>query len=179
MNWDQRGSGKTFGRNGPSTPDMTPERMAEDAIEVAEHVCRQLGKSRLVLVGQSWGALLGLMAVKRRPGLFHAFVGTGQPVSWELTVRDGERWARSQAAAHGDTAGLAALDEADKLPITDLRRIMAMASRRMSASTSRTPGPGGLRRRPRRPKATLTANWRRGEASTCRRPFRRGSTSAR
>ncbi len=134
VNWDQRGSGKTFGRNGPSTPDMTPERMAEDAIEVAEHVCRQLGKSRLVLVGQSWGALLGLMAVKRRPGLFHAFVGTGQPVSWELTVRDGERWARSQAAAQGDTAGLAALDEADKLPITDLRRIMAMAKWRMSPS---------------------------------------------
>ncbi len=134
VNWDQRGSGKTYGRNGPSTPDVTPERMAADAIEVAEHIRRRLGKTKLILIGQSWGALLGVMVAKRRPDLFHAFVGTAQPVSWESTVLDGERWAHSQAAAAGDKAGLAALDEAAKLPLSDLRRVMAMGRWRMSPS---------------------------------------------
>ena len=27
ISWDQRGSGKTYGKNGPSTPDMTMDRM--------------------------------------------------------------------------------------------------------------------------------------------------------
>ena len=100
-NWDQRGSGKTYGRNGPSTPGMTVERMTDDAVEVAEHVRRRMGKSKIVLVGHSWGAFLGLQAIRRRPGLFSAFVGTGQPVDWKLTVEDGERWARKQATLAG------------------------------------------------------------------------------
>src|SRR5271154_6730567 len=57
VNWDQRGSGKTYGKNGPATPGMTVERMAEDAVEVADYALKKLRKPKLVLVGQSWGAL--------------------------------------------------------------------------------------------------------------------------
>ena len=131
-NWDQRGSGKTYGRNGPTTPGMTLDRMADDAVEVAEHVRRSLGKSRIVLVGHSWGAFLGLQAIRRRPALFSAFVGTGQPVDWKQTVEEGERWARKQAALAGDEAALKALDETAKLPVSDFRRLSGMARWRMS-----------------------------------------------
>jgi pimeloyl-ACP methyl ester carboxylesterase len=131
-NWDQRGSGKTFGRNGPSTPGMTVDRMADDAIEVAEHVRRRMGKAKIVLVGQSWGAYLGLQTIRRRPELFSAFVGTGLSVSWKATVEDGERWARQQATAAGDRASLKALDDSANLPLSDLRRLGAIARWRMS-----------------------------------------------
>jgi pimeloyl-ACP methyl ester carboxylesterase len=60
-NWDQRGAGKTYGRNGPSTPEMTLDRMVDDAIEVAEHVCGRLSQRKVILVGQSWGSFLGVM----------------------------------------------------------------------------------------------------------------------
>jgi pimeloyl-ACP methyl ester carboxylesterase len=133
-NWDQRGSGKTYGRNGPSTPDMTPERMAADAVEVADHVRRRLGKRKIILVGQSWGAALGVNVVKRRPELFSAFVGTAQPVSWGLSLQGVERYAREQATAAGDQAAIKALDEAETLPVTDLRRMQASARWRMAPS---------------------------------------------
>jgi pimeloyl-ACP methyl ester carboxylesterase len=133
-NWDQRGSGRTYGKNGPSTPDMTPERMALDAIEVAEHVRKRLGKRKIILVGQSWGAALGVNVVKRRPDLFSAFVGTAQPVSWELSLQGVERYAREQATAAGDQAALKALDEAEALPVSDLRRMQASARWRMAPS---------------------------------------------
>src|ERR1700722_19536206 len=59
-NWDQRGSGKTFGRNGPLTPAMTLDRLVDDALEVAQHVCDRLGKKKVILVGHSWGSFLGV-----------------------------------------------------------------------------------------------------------------------
>ena len=134
VNWDQRGAGRTYGRNGPATPGMTVERMADDAIEVAQYACRRLHKARLILVGHSWGAILGLHAIKRRPDLFCAFVGTGQPVSWTLTLLGQEAWARRQATAAGDQATLKALDAAAQLPPGDWRRLVATNKYRMAPS---------------------------------------------
>ncbi len=99
--WDQRGSGKTFDKNGPSTPDMTFERITQDAVEVTQYVRRRLGRRKLILVGHSWGSLLGLRVVRLRPDLFHAFIGTGQVVSAIGIV---ERM-RSSAVARAQRAG--------------------------------------------------------------------------
>lgn len=126
VNWDQRGSGKTFGLNGPITPDMTLDRLVDDAIEVAENVRTRLSLSKLILVGQSWGSILGVHVIKRRPDLFYAFVGTGQVVSFALTIADQVRWARQQAAASNDQATLKALDDAAALPV--LKRDLALSS---------------------------------------------------
>jgi pimeloyl-ACP methyl ester carboxylesterase len=61
VNWDQRGSGKTFGRNGASTPGMEPPeqalaRMCEDVREVAQYARRRLKQKKVILVGRSWTA---------------------------------------------------------------------------------------------------------------------------
>jgi proline iminopeptidase len=137
VNWDQRGSGRTYGKNGPSTPGMsTPEmaleRVSQDAREVAEYACKRLSSKKIILVGQSWGAELGLHVVKRWPELFHAFVGTGQPVSWHLKIQSQERWAREQATAAGDQETLKALSDTASLPESDRRRIMASGKYRMA-----------------------------------------------
>jgi pimeloyl-ACP methyl ester carboxylesterase len=139
VNWDQRGSGRTFGRNGAATPGMsTPEaaldRLCEDVREVAEYARKRLSKKKIILVGQSWGAELGLHVVKRWPALFYAFVGTGQPVSWPLKIEAQERWARTQATAKGDQETLKALDETASLPVTDPKRSGASRKYRMSPS---------------------------------------------
>jgi pimeloyl-ACP methyl ester carboxylesterase len=132
--WDQRGAGKTYGRNGPTTPDMTLDRMVADAIEVAERLRGRLGKRKVVLVGHSWGSILGLEAVKRRPELFHAFVGTGQVVSWRAQLESEDRWTRQQATAAGDQDTLKALDAVAGLPASDPRRVLAHGRWVLSAS---------------------------------------------
>lgn len=79
VQWDQRGAGRTFGRNGPSlAPTITIDRMAQDGIELAELLRKTLQRDKIVLVGHSWGSTLGIFMVKARPDLFYAFVGTGQ-----------------------------------------------------------------------------------------------------
>ncbi len=129
LTWDQRGSGKTYGKYGKATPGMaTPaaalESLTRDAIEVAEYARRRLRKERVILVGHSCGSIVGLKVVKRRPGLFHAYVGSGFPTNWVLMIHAREAWVRKQAKKAGDAATLKALDAAASLPIGDLRRFI-------------------------------------------------------
>jgi pimeloyl-ACP methyl ester carboxylesterase len=101
---------------------MTLERLTQDAIEIAEYAQDKLDKDKLVLVGQSWGSMIGWTAL-RRPDLFHAYVGTGQVVSWARTVEGQEAYARAQAQAAGDEAALQAMNEAREAPLLSFERI--------------------------------------------------------
>jgi pimeloyl-ACP methyl ester carboxylesterase len=78
--WDQRDAGKTFVRNG-AVREMSLPRVTQDGIELAQFLCRHLGKRKIIVLGHSWGTMVGLGMVVRRPDLFSAYVGTGQVVS--------------------------------------------------------------------------------------------------
>jgi len=117
--WDQRGSGKTFEKNGAATPDVTFERITQDSVEVTRHVLGRLGARKLILVGHSWGALLGLQVARLKPELFHAFVGTGQPVAAKKIVDRMVASAISRAQAAGDTKA------ADDLKQTSEQELMS------------------------------------------------------
>jgi pimeloyl-ACP methyl ester carboxylesterase len=77
--WDQRGEGKTFDRNGESEAStMTLDRMTADGIELAELLKKRLHKPRIILLGHSWGSVLGVHMITQRPDLFSVYVGTAQ-----------------------------------------------------------------------------------------------------
>jgi pimeloyl-ACP methyl ester carboxylesterase len=79
VQWDQRGAGRTFGKNRDAPPlAITVARMTEDGVELADLLRKQLRKDKIILVGHSWGSILGVHMAKARPDLFSAFVGTGQ-----------------------------------------------------------------------------------------------------
>jgi len=79
VQWDQRGSGRTLGRNGAaSAQTLTIERMVDDGLELVETLRRTLRQHRIILLGHSWGSVLGVLMVKKAPAQFRAFVGTGQ-----------------------------------------------------------------------------------------------------
>jgi pimeloyl-ACP methyl ester carboxylesterase len=121
--WDQRGAGKTFGRNGPTTPDMTLDRMAQDAVEVARDVRRRLGARKLVMVGHSWGALLGMRVVRSQPDLFHAFVATGQPISGRSIIEGMRVSAIDRARAAGDTNAVEELERLTSSDFSDMNKL--------------------------------------------------------
>jgi pimeloyl-ACP methyl ester carboxylesterase len=80
VQWDQRGAGRTLGKNDAAAiaPTITIDRMARDGVELADHLRKALGKDKIVLVGHSWGSILGVFMAKARPDLFSAYVGTAQ-----------------------------------------------------------------------------------------------------
>lgn len=68
VQWDQRGAGRTYGKSGPSIePTMTIERMAQDGIEVAEFLAGHLRKKKIIIVGGSWGSILGIYMAHSLP----------------------------------------------------------------------------------------------------------------
>ncbi len=97
--WDQRGAGRSYPAIDP-TSELTVERSVSDTIEVSEQLRERFGQQKIVLMGQSWGTLLGVLAVQRRPDLYSVWVGTGQMASAKETdrifYRDTLAWAESQ-----------------------------------------------------------------------------------
>ncbi len=105
VQWDQRGAGRTYGKTGPSIEaTMTIERMVQDGIEVSEYLTKHLGKKKIILVGGSWGSILGIYMAKQRPDLFYAYIGMAQLVN--------ER--ANQAASYARVLQLARADNDEK-----------------------------------------------------------------
>jgi len=89
VNWDQRGAGKTFGRNAPAVVNedywianpITVDQMTADGIKIAEYLTKYLGKQKIIIVATSWGTVLGAEMALKRPDLFHAYIGHSQVVN--------------------------------------------------------------------------------------------------
>jgi pimeloyl-ACP methyl ester carboxylesterase len=122
VQWDQRGSARTLAKSGRSVaPTITIDRMAQDGIELAELVRKSLQKDKILIVGHSWGSILGVYMAKARPDLFTAYVGTAQvgnssrnyAVAYDALIR--------KATQVGDRQAIAELQEVGPPPYANGR----------------------------------------------------------
>ena len=95
VTWDQRGSGRSYSE---VDPPLTLQGAVSDTIEVTNYLRQRFDQDKVYLLGQSWGTILGVLAAHAQPGLYRAFIGTGQMVSPRETdriiYRDTLAWAR-------------------------------------------------------------------------------------
>jgi pimeloyl-ACP methyl ester carboxylesterase len=122
--WDQRGAGRTFGRSGPVTADMTTERMAQDGIEVAEFIRTHLQKSKIAIVALSWGTALGVRMALARPDLFSVYVGSGQSVNQGKYRRIAYTQLLAEARQRNDRQGIAELEANGPPPYDSISKAM-------------------------------------------------------
>jgi pimeloyl-ACP methyl ester carboxylesterase len=127
VQWDQRGGGKTFGKLGDKTPDLTLERQVADGIELAEALNIRFPKNRVILLGHSWGTIIGTGMVRKRPDLFDAYVGTGQVASWAALVNHQYDVILAAARKAGDAAAVTRLETMGRPDPTDLPRYFSIA----------------------------------------------------
>lgn len=66
--WDQRGTGHTYGRYKEQTPDVNLEQIVSDGIKVAEYLRRTYGKEKIVVLGHSWGSIYALSSTSSAAG---------------------------------------------------------------------------------------------------------------
>jgi pimeloyl-ACP methyl ester carboxylesterase len=108
VEWDQRGAGKSSGDESINAT-MSYEQMVDDTIELIEYLQTRLKVEKVIVVGSSWGTMLGLGVIRKRPDLVHAYVGSGQGLAWRATLDESQRLMIEAAGKLGDKETLATL----------------------------------------------------------------------
>jgi len=109
--WEQRGAGRSY-RSDIPPQSMTIARFLHDLDEVVDMVRHRFGKDRVVLVGHSWGTVLGTLYAQQHPDKVAVYVGVGQFAD----VREGLRGAYGYALAQAEQRD-------DQPAVRDLRAI--------------------------------------------------------
>lgn len=99
VQWDQRGSGKTYLLNDPEAvaPTLTLDRMVLDAEEAVNWARTRFDKDKVFVIGHSWGSYLGLELATRRPDWLYAYIGVGQITNSPESERRGWEFAMNSA----------------------------------------------------------------------------------
>jgi proline iminopeptidase len=124
VNWDQRGAGRTFARHGAAgCGPLSIERMAEDGIDLAEALRQRFPGRPLIVLGISWGSILGVEMIRRRPDLFAAYVGAGQAVDMPRGETLSYFGALDRLRERGRTRDAAALQAIPPPPYASLKAV--------------------------------------------------------
>lgn len=129
VNWDQRGAGKTYGRNAPAEVNedyyvenpLTVERMTKDGIEITKYILDYLDKQKVILVGTSWGSLLGMQMILESPALFDAYVGHAQFVNFSRNIKYAYTKVYELSKSKEDKISLEKLNTLGEPPYKDAR----------------------------------------------------------
>lgn len=79
VHWDQRGAGKTLTKNPNSFPTM--DLMLEDLYQIIQYLKARYNKDKIILLGHSWGSVLGSTFVLNHPEEVEYYIGVGQVVN--------------------------------------------------------------------------------------------------
>ncbi len=113
VEWDQRGAGRTQ-IDDSLLSTMIYETMVEDSAELIRYLQQRLNTEKVILVGHSWGAMLGLGVAKKHPELLYAYVGVGQALSWLGGFEETKRLLLEEAKRVND---LETVQSLEKLPV--------------------------------------------------------------
>lgn len=100
VQWDQRGTGKTYAANKKSLfiNTITIEQMQSDTLEVVNYLRHRFKKEKIFVLGHSWGSALGLKLVQDHPELLYAYIGVGQFINMKINEKTG--YENALKAAH-------------------------------------------------------------------------------
>jgi proline iminopeptidase len=118
VQWDQRGSGKTYASNDWETvkPTLKLERFVEDGEELVQYLRAKYHKRKIVLFCLSWGTAIGTELAQRHPEWFSVYVGTGQIVDMRQSERLGYETILNEARAENNTDAIRDLEAVAPYP---------------------------------------------------------------
>lgn len=81
--YDQRGAGKTQLLNNSKPEDVDFEKLIGDLYETVKYIRKKYAGKKLILLGHSWGSLLGIEYVRRYQETVDAYIGCGQVIDFK------------------------------------------------------------------------------------------------
>jgi pimeloyl-ACP methyl ester carboxylesterase len=110
VNWDQRGTGRSF-RPGPPPETMTIDQFVQDTIALIELLCARFGQQKVLLLGHSWGSVLAMKVAAARPDLLYAVIGMGQVVDMKRGEDLSYRYVLEYAHAENNRKAIRSLEQ--------------------------------------------------------------------
>lgn len=80
VHWEQRGCGDTYYKN--IYADVTEELLMTDLDELVDILRERFQKNKIIIMGHSWGTVLGTQYCKEHPEKVLAYIGTGQVIDF-------------------------------------------------------------------------------------------------
>ena len=101
--WDQRGCGRTYFAN-PEDRDKTVtfEQAQNDVDAMTDYLCDRFGCEKIVIIGHSYGSILGAKYAYEHPEKVAAYIGAGQFVNARASYESELEDALAIAEAMGD-----------------------------------------------------------------------------
>lgn len=129
--WDQRGCGRTYFHNIESDPQNTTasfEQAKADLDELVDDTLERFGKEQVIILGHSYGTILGSEYALEHPDKVSAYIGAAQVVSLEKAdIYSYEDALEKAMDAGDDTSELTAAFEAFQTS-SDLMDMMKLRS---------------------------------------------------
>ena len=104
--WDESGCGRSYYRNKEkgNTTLPTPQSQQEDIDSLVDYLCGRFNQDKVVIMGHSYGTVLGSTYVSAHPEKVTAFISIGQVVSFKNFASEHYAYedALAQAKAKGD-----------------------------------------------------------------------------
>ena len=84
VSWDERGCGRSYYRNIDTDPDnatLSFEQQFNDLDALTDYLCERFGQDQVIILGHSYGTILGSRYVLAHPEKVSAYIGVGQCVN--------------------------------------------------------------------------------------------------
>jgi len=115
VNWDQRGSGKSYSPGIPKDT-MNREQFIADAKELMDYLCQEFDEDKIYLAGHSWGSELGLFLADRFPEKIAAYIGIGQVIDGTKNETVSYDYVMDMARRDNNQKAIEALEEIGRPP---------------------------------------------------------------
>lgn len=126
VHWDQRGAGKTLRRNKKNGLPESIDQMLNDLHGIVQHLKQKYHIEKIVILGHSWGSLLGSLFSLRHPENVLCYIGTGQVISMMENEREAYRQIQDMATKDGNRKHLEQLRRLGNYPPDDPEELLKL-----------------------------------------------------
>jgi pimeloyl-ACP methyl ester carboxylesterase len=119
VHWDQPGTGLSYDAAHP-LKELSAERIEGDARELVDMLLKRFGRTKLYVLGHSFGSVIGTRLVASHPDRFCAYIGMGQVVNGARSIRFTRDWLKADMTRANDRQGLERLAGASFFDVFNL-----------------------------------------------------------
>lgn len=115
VNWEQRNAGKTYflnkGKEQVIADNLSIGVFIDDIYEIATYLTERFHTGKIIIMGHSWGTVIGSLFTIKYPSLVKAYIGIGQVVNLNAGIIKMAKHTLSYAVEHHQQKHITALSQ--------------------------------------------------------------------